>query len=99
MSASGPRSLKQLLGDSGKLKDLRQRSEERSRWTRGARALLPPELAPHLMAATVQEGQLVLVFDSPVWASRARYMHDRLLAAASEFHIQAIRVRVNPGGS
>ena len=99
MSGQGPRSLKQLLDASGRLKELRQGSEQRRRITSGARALLPPELAPHLVAATVNNDELVLVFDSPVWASRARYMHDHLLAAASEFHIRAIRVRVSPGSA
>ncbi len=96
MSEWGPRRLKDLLGDLEGLKALKEASDQRNRWLRGARALLPGELADHLVGANREGDTLVLVFDSPAWAGRAKYLQDSLLRAAGDSGIRGLKVRVNP---
>jgi hypothetical protein len=60
--------------------------------TEDLRKLLPAEEAAHLVsAATNDEGELVVVMDSPSWAARVRYSVDRLPNAR-------VRIRVVPRG-
>ena len=48
-----------------------------------------------IVAANVREdGELVVICASSAWASRLRYESDRLLKAAQEAGVQAIRCRV-----
>ena len=98
MEDSGPRSLGQLLDSSARLRALKSASEDRQRWTKGVRVMLPGDLAPHLVAATREKDELVLIFDSPAWASRANYMKEELLASLDLDDVRTIRIRVKPPG-
>jgi hypothetical protein len=56
------------------------------------RKLLPPDEATHLVsAATNDQGELVVVMDSPSWAARVRYSLERLPNAR-------VRIKVVPRG-
>ena len=68
-----PRPLADVL-TSGPLADLAREAERRRLATAEIRKLLPPEEAAHLVgAADDDNGELVLVMDSPSWAARVRY--------------------------
>lgn len=68
-----PVSLAQLL-KTGRLGSLTREAERRREATAEVKALLPAEEASHLVSAvTNEQGDLVLVMDTPTWAARVRY--------------------------
>ena len=86
-----PRSLADLL-EGGELGAVTAEARRRRDLTHEIRALLPTELAPHLVTAgTSPSGELVLTMDASVWAARLRYH-------AEEIAGQRIKVRVQPQG-
>ncbi len=86
-----PRSLADLL-TGGELGALAAEARRRRDLTAEIRALLPAEMAPHLVTAgTSPTGELVLTMDASVWAARIRY-HAELLGG------QRIKVKVQPPG-
>ena len=86
-----PQSLADLLAD-GELGALAAEARRRRNLTAEIRALLPAEMAPHLVAAgTSPTGELVLTMDASVWAARMRYH-------AEEIAGRRIKVRVRPPG-
>jgi hypothetical protein len=88
--ARDPRHLSELVqGSFGRL--LRE-SERRQTETARVRALLPPEESTHVVsAATDENGELVLIMDSPSWAARVRYCVSALPHAR-------VKIRVSPRG-
>lgn len=62
------------------------------------RARLLPPLDAHCLFATLEEGQLTLITDSPAWASRLRFQVPELMAdlGSLEGEIAACRVRIQP---
>jgi len=99
MKARDPRSLAQIMAGSERLRALDQSRQTRAAWTQAAQQWLPGDIAPHLVAATLDRaGTLVLSFDSAAWAARSRYLEREILAAAADAAIKAIRVRVHPRG-
>jgi len=92
-----PLPLRRILNSNQQLARLLQQAEENRRnleWIRGA---LPADLATHLREASVENGTLVLLTASPVWASRLRYAGPKLKAALN--FDGEIRVKVLPSGS
>ncbi|MEN8167827.1 MAG: DciA family protein, partial [Pseudomonadota bacterium] len=61
------------------------------------RLLLPSPLDDHCSSAVLQNGRLVLLADSPVWASRLRYLSHNLQRQLSQkgFSIRRIQSRVS----
>lgn len=91
MSNRDPRSLADCLAR-GPLGALAREAERRRLATEDLRKRLPADEAAHLVsAATNEDGELVLVMDSPSWAARVRYSLDRLPSTR-------VRVRVVPRG-
>jgi hypothetical protein len=91
MSNRDPRSLADCLAN-GPLGALAREAERRRLATVDIRKLLPADEATHLVsAATNDDGELVLVMDSPSWAARARYAIERLPNAR-------VRIKVVPRG-
>ena len=87
-----PRSLKQLLA-TGRLAGLAREAERRREATAQVKALLPPEEASHVVSAvTNDQGELVLVMDTPTWAARVRY------SVAGLSSPQKVKIRVFPRG-
>jgi hypothetical protein len=95
-----PKALKGLLGDSPRLARLAHDAARLGALTASVREALPPEIQPHLTAASVRDGTLVLTADSPAWAARLRF-HGReiltFLAAGQGVRATRISVRSHPG--
>lgn len=86
-----PKSLADLLAD-GALGAVAAEARRRRDLTHEIRALLPAEMAPHLVTAgTSPTGELVLTMDASVWAARMRYHAEQLGG-------QRIKVKVQPQG-
>ena len=77
--ARSPKSIRQLLKDKPSLKLLEREIRARGALLDQIHRLLPADLALHCRAAQIREGQLVLHVDSPVWATRLRYLAPELL--------------------
>jgi len=91
MSNRDPRSLADCIAN-GPLGALAREADRRRLATEDIRKLLPADEATHLVsAATNDEGELVLVMDSPSWAARVRYSIDRTSSTR-------VRVKVVPRG-
>ena len=89
MSRKDPESVAELIGR-GRLGELAREAQRRRGVADRVRSLLPPEEAEHVVGATTTEqGELVLVMDSPVWAARVRYR-------AEELGAKQLRVKVIP---
>ena len=86
------KSLADLLAG-GALGALAAEAKRRRDLTGEIRALLPAEVAPHLVTAgTTPAGELVLTMDASVWAARVR-------CQAEELGGKRVKVRVQPRGS
>lgn len=71
------RSLRRLhcfLDDRGTVAQLIREARDRGGLLEEVRAVLPEDAAVRCMAAVLDHGHLRLTVDSPVWASRVRYM-------------------------
>jgi hypothetical protein len=95
-----PKTLKGLLGESPRLARLAQSAARLAALTASVREALPPEIRPHLTAASVRDETLVLTADSPAWAARLRF-HGReigtFLAAGQGIRTTRVVVRSRPG--
>lgn len=91
-----PLSVHHVLESNRQLAELLQRAREIRRSTEQVRRQLPPDLAGHVTAAQFEEGRLVLLTDSPVWASRLRFAEPGLRASLN--HVGEIKVKVLPSG-
>jgi len=88
---NSPRSIADLLAD-GALGAVAAEAKRRRDLTHEIRALLPADLAAHLVTAgTSATGELVLTMDASVWAARMRYHAEQLGG-------QRIKVKVQPQG-
>jgi hypothetical protein len=77
--------LEKLLktGASGALDEIIQRAQNMDELTTALRAELPADAGDSLLAANLREnGELVLICASSVWASRLRFESEKLMAAA-----------------
>jgi len=84
-----PKSLGHLLSG-GPLAALGEEARRRRDLAERIRAKLPPEVAAHLVTASMEAaGGLVLTMDTPAWAARARYLAELLGA-------EHIKVKVRP---
>jgi hypothetical protein len=89
-----PLPLRRLFVSSDRLKDLLGRIRQNEAMTARVRALLPVDLAAHLVAALLQDGRLLLLASSPAWASRLRFSVPQLRHGLAK--IRDIRVAVLP---
>ena len=81
----------------GSLEKIVRRAKKMDELTGLLRAALPAEVAENLVAANIgEDGELVVVANSPAWASRLRFENDALIEAAREAgeHPSRCRVRV-----
>ena len=62
------------------------------------RSLLPASVARHCTQATVEDGRLTLICDSPAWVDRLRFLSPQFLVALAEagVEVQDCRVRAQP---
>ena len=98
--AGGIRNIEQLLGASGGAMQALQAGAATARKALdAAREVLPAELAPHLWAANFVDGEVSLLFESAVWATRARYAAEEWrepLARALGETVGSVKVKVRP---
>jgi len=95
-----PKALKGLLGESPRLARLAQSAAHLAALTASARDALPPEVRPHLTAASVRNDTLVLTADSPVWAARLRFHGPQVLTfltTGQGIKASRVTVRSHPG--
>lgn len=91
----GPRSLKDLLGSSTPLDDLRAEAEKRLALADFLREALPGDLRGAVLSCNLHDdGTLVVSTPGPAWAARLRFESDALLSRCRERHPSATRVRV-----
>lgn len=86
------------MAGSDELTRLGEAALARRERTKRLRAVLPADLAPHLLAAEVENERLILVLDSDQWAARARYLGPELADTLKEWGAVSIGVRVLPRG-
>ncbi len=91
-----PKSVRHLLKDKPTLKFLEREVRTQEALLNQIRRLLPTGLAPHCRAAQIRERLLLLYVDSPVWATRLRYLAPELLNLLRPEHaaLTAITVKV-----
>ena len=84
--------LGQLLqsGSGDRLDKLVERSRNMGNLAQILRTALPPDVAPHLLAANLRDpAELVLICSSSSWAARLRFESEGLLKAAKKVGIKA----------
>lgn len=84
------------MAGSDRLTRLGERAKARRERTEQLRVVLPRDLAPHLVAAEVENGRLILVLDSDQWAARARYLGPELKETLNAWDVTSFGVRVLP---
>lgn len=78
--------------------NLLQRAQLLQAMTFSLRQYLPAPLAEHCWVAAPRERTLVLVTDSPAWATQLRYQQQEILKLLnSEFRLQLNRLRIRIG--
>lgn len=95
---SSPLQVGSLLQKNGALKRLLSEANRTTRLGRRLSGKLPKEFVPHTKLAALRDGCLVLLADTPAWATRLRYATPQILQQLSlcqEFvGVKSIRVRV-----
>lgn len=72
------RSVQKVLARQGTLAQLRQQLKAQETLTEEVRKLLPAPLNQQLQGAVINARRLTLLVNSPVWASRLRYLAPQL---------------------
>lgn len=78
--AHSPKSVRRLLKDKPTFKRLELEISAQKALLNRVRRFLPDDLGSHCVAAQMREHQLVLHTDSPVWATRLRYVAPQLVS-------------------
>jgi len=101
MSNKSPKSLSELIFRSGSpLNELARQAAGWEDLAAALRAVLPPEWSPELRSASVSDdGTLVVLAGSPVWAARLRFEGEKLLARGRELQPAAKRIKVRVAGA
>lgn len=82
-----PKRLENLLNPSadGSLGEIVQRARDLDQLVDALRRVFPEEEAGGIRAANIRDnGELVVLAESPAWAARLRFETDRLIAAARD---------------
>lgn len=100
---SGHSSLQQLLANRrSPLHQLLAQSEQLNRLQRHVTPLLPQELQQHVTIAGVRDGELLLLTNSGVWASRLRQLQTELVGKLQmqipAYGIERLSIKVRPRG-
>ncbi len=95
--ANNQRPISQILqSGASDLRRLVERSHHWRRLDRRLRALLPAPLASHCRLAGLRQRTLVLLVDSPAWATRARLSVPLLLRRLRAEGVDEIELRIAP---
>lgn len=92
-----PQSVRQLLGSKPLLQQLEHQLARQQRLLGDVRRVVPAEVAPHCVAAHRDGDTLTLHADSPVWATRLRYLAPEIvsLLQGDAGVLRRIRVRIH----
>ena len=92
------KSVRHLLQDKPTLHHLEHETNAQRALLAEIRRLLPGELAAHCVSARLHGERLVLHADSPVWASRLRFMSAELLSLLEngDRSLREIKIRLLP---
>jgi hypothetical protein len=88
-----------VAGEDHPLARLLEQAGQLERLTQGLAAGLPPPLGEHVQVGRFTRERLVLVTDSPAWATRLRYCAPDILRLVEELcgvRLKEVRVRVSP---
>ena len=92
--ARSPKSVRRLLQDKPTLKSLdREIAAQRALLTL-VRQCLPADLATHCLNAQIHEDRLTLHTDSPVWATRLRYLATQLISVLKHEYPQLREIKI-----
>ena len=98
-----PTRVARIFSTIGSLRQLTAQADRHKQLENAIAARLSPELRNHLHFGAVRDGCLVLIADSPAWATRARYFTPELLAKLppdAEFEdVRSVRVRLRRAAS
>ena len=96
--ARSPKSVRRLLQDKPTLKFLDREIAAQHALLIEIRQSLPDDLAPHCVNAQMRDALLTLHADSPVWATRLRYLAIQLLNVLKHAHpdLREIRIKLLP---
>lgn len=86
MATRSPKSVRHLLKDKPTLKLLELEISAQKALLAQVCQVLPGDLAAHCVAAQQRDRQLILHADSPVWATRLRYLAPQLLSVLQPAH-------------
>lgn len=94
--AHSPKSVHHLLKDRPTLKLIASEISAQRALLEQVRALLPGDLANHCVAARLRDQQLTLHADSPVWATRLRYLTNQILGLLQSDHpsLRGIKIKL-----
>jgi len=94
--ARSPKSVRHLLKDKPTLRRLELEVSAQKALLEKVRQLLPEDLASHCIAAQRRDQQLILHTDSPVWATRLRYIAPQLtsLLKSGDPSLRGIKVKL-----
>ncbi len=98
MAPGRPKSLKDLLA-ANSLSRLVEQASATDVLTRRVQALLPAEIAPHVLSANFRDQRLIVLVDAAVWAARVRFESATLRRGLAESHDVApssVSVKVRP---
>jgi len=101
MADGHPKSLKDLLAGRS-IAALAERAAATNRLARRVQALVPADIAPHIVGANLREKRLVLIVDGPAWAARIRFESPairRALERDHELRVDSVTIKVSPRGS
>lgn len=98
-----PRLVAQLLGfKTSKVSTLMAEAQRLSQINIIVRQSLDHQLGEHVRVASAADGLVTLVVDSPVWATRLRYMQSTIIEGLQKYSISAdfhqIKFKVRPSG-
>jgi hypothetical protein len=91
--------LGRFLDDQGAVARLVREAREHCALLEQVRAILPADAAAHCVAAALAHGHLRVTVDSPVWASRIRYMGREIGRRLGAQGVAVDRVTVQAGPS
>lgn len=92
---SQPRPLGHWLNNSVKLKRLLENCQQHSDLLALVKSRLPDPLCEHCCAASLNDAELVLAIDSPVWSGRLRFMQGNLTQQLGQVGIRITSMKVN----
>ena len=90
----GPRPLNRLLARDKTLKSLISQSDDNELLLQSVRSRLPDPLCDHCVGAVLDRNTLILFVDSSIWATRLRFLQNKLKTDLSPLKIRYSNLKV-----